>query len=97
MNLKVSDMDILDWQSQGDSSHMLVDEDYLAFMSDTLFTTITSNQPFAFPDTREIGMNFLLYFERGFFNSIFLFLCSKKCWIGRFYSTKSGTSSTKLG
>lgn len=48
-------MDVLDWHSQGDNSHMLVDEDYIAFMSDTLFSTITSNQPFAFPDTREIA------------------------------------------
>lgn len=49
-------MDIFDWQSQGDSTHMLVDEDYISFMSDTLFSTITNNQPFAFPDTREIGL-----------------------------------------
>lgn len=34
---------------------MMVDEDYMDFMSDTLFTTIAANQPFAFPDPREIG------------------------------------------
>lgn len=33
---------------------MLIDEDYMGLMSDTLFSTIT-NHPFAFPDTREIG------------------------------------------
>lgn len=33
---------------------MMVDEDYLGLMSDTLFSTITS-QPFAFPDSREIA------------------------------------------
>ncbi len=38
---------------------MMVDEDYMNFMSDTLFSTITSNQPFAFPDTREIGKKIL--------------------------------------
>lgn len=48
-------MDVYDW-AQGDNSHMLVDEDYVSFMSDTLFSTITNNQPFAFPDTREIGL-----------------------------------------
>ena len=32
-----------------------MDEDYMDFMSDTLFSTIAANQPFAFPDTREIG------------------------------------------
>lgn len=35
----------------------MVDEDYMEFMTDTLFSTITANQPFAFPDTREIGKN----------------------------------------
>lgn len=34
---------------------MLMDEDYLNLMTDTLFSTITSHQPFAFPDPREIG------------------------------------------
>ncbi|KAL3283251.1 hypothetical protein HHI36_006399 [Cryptolaemus montrouzieri] len=43
------------WNSQSNESvHMLVDEDYMGLMSDTLFSTIT-NQPFQFPDTREIA------------------------------------------
>lgn len=37
------------------AGNMLTDEDYLNFMSDTLFSTITNHQPFAFPDCREIG------------------------------------------
>lgn len=40
----------------GDSLHsMMVDEDYMELMTDTLFSTISSNQPFHFPDPREIG------------------------------------------
>ncbi|XP_063225432.1 MLX-interacting protein isoform X2 [Bacillus rossius redtenbacheri] len=55
----LSEMDLFDWQPRSnDSVHsmgsMMVDEDYMDFMSDTLFSTITYNQPFAFPDTREI-------------------------------------------
>lgn len=34
---------------------MLVDEDYMQLMTDTLFSTISSNQPIYFPDSREIG------------------------------------------
>jgi hypothetical protein len=34
---------------------MMVDEDYMEFMSDTLFSTISANQPYAFPDQREIS------------------------------------------
>ncbi|XP_013186536.2 MLX-interacting protein isoform X2 [Amyelois transitella] len=37
------------------AGNMLTDEDYLNFMSDTLFSTISSHQPFAFPDCREIA------------------------------------------
>lgn len=37
------------------AANMLTDEDYLNFMTDTLFSTITNHQPFAFPDCREIG------------------------------------------
>ncbi|KAJ2952806.1 hypothetical protein O0L34_g7166 [Tuta absoluta] len=53
----ISDMDTGDSLSQcGDlAGTMLTDEDYLNFMSDTLFTTITNHQPFAFPDCREIA------------------------------------------
>lgn len=34
---------------------MMVDEDYMELMTDTLFSTISSNQPLYFPDPREIG------------------------------------------
>lgn len=55
----MTDLDMFDWQSQSNDSSqlgsMMVDEDYMELMSDTLFSTITSNQPFAFPDTREIA------------------------------------------
>jgi len=47
-----------DWQPDSNDSSgisMMVDQDYMEFMSDTLFSTISSNQPFAFPDTRDIG------------------------------------------
>jgi len=59
-----SDMitDVFDWQPHSnDSVHsmgsMMVDEDYMEFMSDTLFSTISANQPYAFPDQREITRN----------------------------------------
>lgn len=49
-------MDMLDWQPNSEEGNMMmVDEDYMDFMADTLFSTIQSNQPFAFPDSREIG------------------------------------------
>ncbi|XP_068086175.1 MLX-interacting protein [Anabrus simplex] len=54
----LQDMDMFDWQphsnDSADMGSMMVDEDYMEFMSDTLFSTIQS-QPFAFPDTREIA------------------------------------------
>ncbi|GLH14639.1 uncharacterized protein GBIM_18987 [Gryllus bimaculatus] len=54
-----TDMDMFDWQPHSNDSNsmnsMMVDEDYMEFMSDTLFSTIQSNQPFAFPDPREIA------------------------------------------
>ncbi|XP_076654476.1 MLX interacting protein mondo isoform X4 [Halictus rubicundus] len=34
---------------------MMVDEDYMELMTDTLFSTISSNQPLYFPDPREIA------------------------------------------
>lgn len=37
---------------------MMVDEDYMELMTDTLFSTIGSNQPIYFPDSREIGNSF---------------------------------------
>ncbi|KAG5874456.1 hypothetical protein JTB14_035181 [Gonioctena quinquepunctata] len=50
----LQEMDLLVWDSSSsDNLNMMVDEDYMGLMSDTLFTTIT-NQPFAFPDSREI-------------------------------------------
>ncbi|XP_063902897.1 MLX-interacting protein isoform X3 [Zophobas morio] len=51
----LSDVDLLTWNSQSsENMHMMVDEDYMGLMSDTLFSTIT-NQPFVFPDSREIA------------------------------------------
>lgn len=50
----MAERDALNWNSQSNDGLMMVDEDYMDFMSDTLFSTIT-NQPFAFPDSREIG------------------------------------------
>jgi MAX-like protein X len=51
---------MFDWQPHSNDSvqsmgSMMVDEDYMEFMSDTLFSTISANQPFAFPDPREIS------------------------------------------
>ncbi|KAK9681292.1 hypothetical protein QE152_g38421 [Popillia japonica] len=40
--------------SNSEADGMLIDEDYMGLMSDTLFSTIT-NHPFAFPDTRELA------------------------------------------
>ncbi|XP_019767160.1 MLX-interacting protein isoform X3 [Dendroctonus ponderosae] len=37
-----------------DTMNMMIDEDYMGLMSDTLFSTI-ANQPYAFPDTRELA------------------------------------------
>ncbi|CAH2259123.1 jg9978 [Pararge aegeria aegeria] len=51
----MSDMDTMESQCSDFAANMLTDEDYLSFMSDTLFSTITSHQPFAFPDCREIA------------------------------------------
>ncbi|KAG6449533.1 hypothetical protein O3G_MSEX006100 [Manduca sexta] len=53
----VSDMDTVESFSQCSdfAANMLTDEDYLNFMTDTLFSTITNHQPFAFPDCREIA------------------------------------------
>lgn len=58
--VQISEMDTVESFSQyGDlAGNMLTDEDYLNFMTDTLFSTITSHQPFAFPDCREIGKLF---------------------------------------
>lgn len=54
-SFQLGDIDLLVWDSNSsDNMHMMVDEDYMGLMSDTLFSTI-SNQPFPFPDSREIG------------------------------------------
>ncbi|XP_030755252.1 carbohydrate-responsive element-binding protein isoform X2 [Sitophilus oryzae] len=51
----LNDVDALLFDSNStDNMNMMVDEDYMGLMSDTLFSTIT-NQPFVFPDTREIA------------------------------------------
>lgn len=47
-------LDLLPWDSNSSDNMMMVDEDYMGLMSDTLFSTI-SNQPFVFPDSREIA------------------------------------------
>lgn len=49
---------------------MMVDEDYMELMTDTLFSTISSNQPLYFPDPREIGNSF-----RVVQSARYLFIC----------------------
>lgn len=51
----IADMDTAESQCSDLAGNMLTDEDYLNFMTDTLFSTITNHQPFAFPDCREIA------------------------------------------
>ncbi|BES97221.1 Helix-loop-helix DNA-Hypothetical protein domain, partial [Nesidiocoris tenuis] len=53
----LAEFDSQDWAATyADDNAMLVDEDYMGLMSDTLFSTISANQgQFAFPDTREIA------------------------------------------
>lgn len=65
---QMSDMDTVESQCSDFAANMLTDEDYLNFMSDTLFSTITNHQPFAFPDCREIGI--AIYFN---INQFYLF------------------------
>lgn len=93
MFCQLSDADLLTWNSQSsENMHMLVDEDYMGLMSDTLFSTIT-NQPFAFPDSREIGTNCLLILQA--ILMCFVVLPSESRASSRFYSTKLRTSTTK--
>jgi len=56
IKFKMNDVDAIlgDSNSMDTMNMMMIDEDYMGLMSDTLFSTIT-NQPFAFPDTRELG------------------------------------------
>ncbi|XP_066255325.1 MLX-interacting protein isoform X1 [Euwallacea similis] len=47
-------MDAIFGDSNSVNNMMMIDEDYRELISDTLFSTIT-NQPFPFPDTRELA------------------------------------------
>ncbi|CAG9838208.1 unnamed protein product [Diabrotica balteata] len=47
------DIDLGEWDTMT-VDNMMVDEDYMGMMSDTLFSTI-ANQPFVFPDPREMA------------------------------------------
>ncbi|KAK9504684.1 hypothetical protein O3M35_010958 [Rhynocoris fuscipes] len=49
-----TELDSQDCWSMGVADHMMVDEDYMGLMTDTLFSTISA-QPFPFPDPREIA------------------------------------------
>ncbi|XP_059470872.1 MLX-interacting protein-like [Neocloeon triangulifer] len=51
----LGDIDMFEWHPDSNESgnSMMVDEDYMDLMSDTLFTSIT--QPFPFPNPREIA------------------------------------------
>ncbi|KAL1140704.1 hypothetical protein AAG570_000634 [Ranatra chinensis] len=51
----LSELGFVGWQSPKKQGTVEVEDDYMEFMNDTLFSTITLNQPFAFPDTREIA------------------------------------------
>nr|BAN21193.1 basic helix-loop-helix zip transcription factor [Riptortus pedestris] len=51
----LTEFDSSDWPTPTSDSAMMVDEDYMSLMSDTLFSAITGNVPFHFPDTREIA------------------------------------------
>nr|XP_022912047.1 MLX-interacting protein-like isoform X1 [Onthophagus taurus] len=55
------ELELLRYDFPYQEHNMLIDEDYMGLMSDTLFSTI-SNQPFAFPDTREIAKAGLSHF-----------------------------------
>lgn len=62
--------------SSGES--MMVDEDYMELMTDTLFSTISSNQPIYFPDPREIGNSFQDVQSAGY-SLVFLSLGNSLC------------------
>lgn len=64
VHFQMSDMDAVESQCSDFAANMLTDEDYLNFMSDTLFSTITNHQPFAFPDCREIGIHISFQTEK---------------------------------
>jgi len=50
-----------DWNRMGNVGggpvdNMLFDDDLLMDFSDTLFSSLSSSQPFAFPNPKELGM-----------------------------------------
>uniref|UniRef100_T1HBE5 BHLH domain-containing protein n=1 Tax=Rhodnius prolixus TaxID=13249 RepID=T1HBE5_RHOPR len=51
-----TDIDSQDYWTLAGGDNMMVDEDYMGLMTDTLFSTISA-QPFPFPDPREIARN----------------------------------------
>ena len=72
------ELDQLDWFAAGPRStgsfnsgtgSLILDDDFfMDFTTDTLFSSLTSNQPFQFPNPREIGknlfVNILLYLNK---------------------------------
>jgi len=79
--------DVFDWQPHSnDSVHsmgsMMVDEDYMEFMSDTLFSTISANQPYAFPDQREISMLLTVLYFKNHVVSVCVCVCVCVCQKG---------------
>jgi hypothetical protein len=57
VKFQLGDIDMFEWRPDSNESgnSMMVDEDYMDLMSDTLlFSSIT--QPFPFPNPREIGI-----------------------------------------
>lgn len=51
------------WPKESYSSlQSAIDEDFIMDFSDTLFSSLTSSQPFDFPNPREIGNCYLLCF-----------------------------------
>jgi len=56
---------------------MMVDEDYMEFMSDTLFSTISANQPYAFPDQREISTLLTMLCFKNYVVCVCVCVCQK--------------------
>lgn len=54
---QLNEMDMMLALDSSSTDMMMIDEDYMGLMSDTLFSTIVS-QPYVFPDSREIGKYF---------------------------------------
>ena len=64
------ELDNLDWSAthstgscHSGTGSLALDDDFFMDFSDTLFSSLTSNIPFPFPNPREIGLSFfpLLY------------------------------------